>query len=77
MGNAHSLLRWLISLLRPSSPKTTRTHSAYSTALNYFLESCPKLHVEDVDRKDLLKFSAFLRDEKIRHPAPSATSSKM
>jgi integrase/recombinase XerD len=38
--------------------KKPKTHSAYSTALNYFLESCPKLHVEDVDRKDLLKFSA-------------------
>ena len=48
--------------------KKPRTHSAYSTALNYFLESCPKLHVEDVDRKDLLKFSAFLRDEKEQSP---------
>ena len=38
--------------------KKPRTHSAYSTALNYFLESCPKLNVEDVDRKDLLKRSS-------------------
>ena len=48
--------------------KKPKTHSAYSTALHYFLESCPKLHVEDVDRKDLLKFSAYLRDEKDQSP---------
>jgi integrase/recombinase XerD len=48
--------------------KKPKTHSAYSTALNYFLESCPKLHVQDVERKDLLKFSAFLRDEKDQAP---------
>jgi integrase/recombinase XerD len=48
--------------------KKPRTHSAYSTALNYFLQSCPKLHVEDVHRRDLLKFSAFLRDEKEQSP---------
>jgi integrase len=48
--------------------KKPKTHSAYSTALNYFLESCPKLNVEDVQRKDLLKFSAYLRDEKEQSP---------
>jgi integrase/recombinase XerD len=37
---------------------------AYKTALGYFRESCTKLHVEDVDRRDLLKYPAFLRDEK-------------
>jgi hypothetical protein len=42
--------------------KKPKTHSAYSTALNYFLDSCPKLQVEDVERKDLLKLSAFRRD---------------
>ena len=48
--------------------KKPKTHSAYSTALNYFLESCRKLHVEDIEREDLLKFSAFLRDEKDQAP---------
>jgi integrase/recombinase XerD len=48
--------------------KKPKTHSAYSTALNYFLESCRKLHLEDIERKDLLKFSAFLRDEKDQAP---------
>lgn len=45
-----------------------RSHAAYKTALEYFQESCHKLHVEDVDRHDLLKFSAFLRDEKEQAP---------
>jgi integrase/recombinase XerD len=48
--------------------KKPKTHSAYSTALAYFLESCHKLNLEDVDRKDLLKFHAFLRDEKKQAP---------
>ena len=41
-----------------------RSYAAYRTALTYFLESCPKRNVEDIERRDLLKFSAFLRDKK-------------
>jgi len=44
--------------------KKPKTLSAYSTALDYFTESCHKLHIADIERKDLLKFHAFLRDEK-------------
>jgi integrase/recombinase XerD len=44
--------------------KKPKTHVAYSTALKYFIKSCPKVYVQDVDRKDLLNFAAFLRDEK-------------
>jgi hypothetical protein len=44
--------------------KKPKTLSAYRTALSYFTDSCHKLNLEDVDRKDLLKFCAFLRDEK-------------
>jgi integrase len=44
--------------------KKPKTYAAYSTALRYFQESCSKTNLEDLDRKDLLKFSAFLRDEK-------------
>jgi integrase len=44
--------------------KKPKTYAAYSTALAYFVESCKKIHVEDIERKDLLKFHAFLRDEK-------------
>jgi integrase/recombinase XerD len=48
--------------------KKPKTFAAYSTALNYFVESCPKIFPADVDRRDLLKFSAFLRDEKEQSP---------
>ena len=48
--------------------KKPKTHAAYSTALAYFVESCHKLNLEEIDRKDLLKFSAFLRDEKEQAP---------
>jgi len=49
-----------------------KTHAAYKTALNYFTESCPKLYVEDIERRDMLKFAAFLRDEK--EPSPTERS---
>jgi integrase/recombinase XerD len=45
-----------------------RSYAAYKTALGYFSESCHKLNVEDVDRHDLLKFSAFLREEREQAP---------
>jgi integrase/recombinase XerD len=44
--------------------KKPKTHSGYSVALSCFLESCHKPNLEDIDRMDLLKFIAFLRDEK-------------
>jgi integrase/recombinase XerD len=48
--------------------KKPKTLAAYSTALSYFVESCHKLNIEEIDRKDLLKFHAFLRDEKEQSP---------
>jgi integrase/recombinase XerD len=48
--------------------KKPKTHASYSTALSYFVESCHKLNLEEIERKDLLKFSAFLRDEKEQAP---------
>ena len=48
--------------------KKPKTLAAYSTALAYFVESCHKLNLEEIERKDLLKFSAFLRDEKEQAP---------
>lgn len=48
--------------------KKPKTLSAYTTALNYFTESCPKLFLQDIDRKDLLKFIAFLREKKKQSP---------
>src|SRR5262249_29893212 len=48
--------------------KKPKTYGAYSTALTYFQESCHKLYVSDVERKDMLKFAVFLRDEKEQSP---------
>src|SRR6266849_6409851 len=48
--------------------KKPKTLAAYTTALNYCTESCPKLFLEDIERKDLLKFCAFLRDDKGQSP---------
>jgi integrase len=48
--------------------KKPKTLAPYKTALSYFTESCPKLFLYDIDRKDLLKFSAFLRDVKEQAP---------
>jgi integrase/recombinase XerD len=48
--------------------KKPKTLAAYSTALAYFVESCHKLNLEEIERRDLLKFSAFLRDEKEQAP---------
>jgi len=48
--------------------KKPKTLAAYTTALNYFTESCPKLYLHDIERRDLLKLSAFLRDEKEQSP---------
>ena len=48
--------------------KKPKTLAAYTTALKYFLESCHKLNIEEVDRKDLLKFAAYLRDVKDQSP---------
>src|ERR1700731_285323 len=48
--------------------KKPKTLAAYTTALNYFSESCHKLNINDIERKDLLKFHAFLRDDKEQAP---------
>jgi integrase len=48
--------------------KKPKTLAAYTTALDYFTESCPKQSLESIERRDLLKFAAFLRDEKEQAP---------
>lgn len=44
--------------------KAKTTYDAYSKSLEYFQESCTKPYLADVERRDMLRFSAFLRDEK-------------
>ena len=48
--------------------KKPKTLAAYTTALSYFTESCPKLFLHDIERSDLLKFCAFLREKKKQAP---------
>lgn len=48
--------------------KKPKTYAAYKTALEYFLESCNKPRVAEIERQDLLRFSAFLRDVKKLQP---------
>ena len=48
--------------------KKPKTLSAYTTALTYFQESCHKQFILDIERKDLLRYAAFLRDEKGQSP---------
>jgi integrase/recombinase XerD len=69
-GNGHRPLAAAVSeyLEETRLSKKPKTHAAYSTALAYFTESCPKLYLEHIERRDLLKFSAFLRDEKEQAP---------
>ncbi len=56
--------------------KKPRSYSAYSTALSYFTESCSKLYLEDIERLDMLRFVAFLRDEKVPKQAPRSVYNK-
>jgi integrase/recombinase XerD len=48
----------------PKAGRKKKTHQAYSVALRYFYESTGQKPIKDIDRADMLKFSAFLRDEK-------------
>ena len=48
--------------------KKPKTHAAYKTSVDYFLESCKKQKLEEIERSDLLKFKAYLRDGKKLEP---------
>ena len=61
----HAIALYLEDIENTKKPKT---HSAYKTALDYFAESCKKQTIDEIDRRDLLAFSAFLRDEKEQAP---------
>src|ERR1700681_1171560 len=69
-GNGHSSVAIAIAdyLEETKLTKKPKTLAAYTTALNYFTESCHKLNIKDIERKDLLKFHAFLRDDKEQAP---------
>lgn len=45
-----------------------KTWMGYCLSLKYFKQSCSKTYIEDIERKDLLRFTVFLRDEKDLSP---------
>jgi integrase len=47
------------------SNKARKTWQAYSNSLAYFAESCSRVNVQDITRKDLLDFKTHLRAEKM------------
>jgi integrase/recombinase XerD len=51
-------------LLEIEEHKKKKTHSAYRTALTYFLESCKKQTLEEINRTDMLAFKTYLRVKK-------------
>jgi len=54
--------------------KKPKTFAAYSTALAYFVESCHKLTLEEIDRKDLLKFARSCEMTRNKHRVAAGTS---
>jgi integrase/recombinase XerD len=69
-GNGHRSIATAVAafLEETELTKKPKTLAAYTTALNYFTKSCPKLYLHDIERADLLKFCAFLRDQKKQAP---------
>jgi integrase/recombinase XerD len=62
---------------KPLSFNRHSTHGVYSVALNYFLESCHKLTLEELDRKDLLKFAEYLTTKKERPQSARSANHKL
>ena len=60
-----AIIEYLSDVKLTKKPKTL---AAYTTALSYFQESCTKIYLDEIERRDLLKFAAFLRDEKEQAP---------
>jgi hypothetical protein len=52
---AAAVTEYLVETKLSKKPKTL---AAYTTALTYFQESCPKLFLDEIDRRDLLQFAA-------------------
>ncbi len=69
-GNGHPSVAAAVAkfLEETELTKKPKTLAAYTTALNYFTESCPKFFLHEIDRHDLLKFSGFLREKKKQSP---------
>lgn len=44
--------------------KKLKTYQAYKTALDYFLETCKKQSLDQIEHSDLVRYRVFLRDKK-------------
>ena len=42
--------------------KKKKTWQSYSVSLGYFMKGCTKTYVEEIDRRDMLRFTGYLRD---------------
>jgi len=51
-------------LVQTGKGRKPKTYNAYNTSLRYFYECVGNKTMKDIDRGDLLNFTAFLRDEK-------------
>ena len=72
----HSLAAAVTEFLEETKlTKKPKTLAAYTTALGYFQESCPKLYLDDIERRDLLKFSASSVTIRNKPRVRSATNS--
>lgn len=59
----HSLDKAIADFLEDTKlSKKPKTFSAYTTTMAYFRQSCSKQYVQDIDRRDMLKFAAFLKE---------------
>ena len=43
--------------------KKPKTENAYTGSLDYFTKSCTKTFLDEIERKDMLRFHAYLRNE--------------
>ncbi len=57
-----------LDFYRPSTGRKVKTYQAYKMALQHFQESCPKRYLEEIDRRDLQHFTAFLINKKEHDP---------
>src|SRR6266852_7565253 len=60
--------REYLDLYRPSTGRKMKTYQAYRKALEHFQESCLKRYLEEIDRRDLQHFTAFLIGKKEHDP---------
>jgi len=43
--------------------KKPKTFAAYTKTMAYFRESCKKVYIEDIERLDMLRFAAYLKEK--------------